>query len=60
MTSFGVQRAWAAPPPAVEARPVRFRAVPRVALALVGLVAVVLLVHGLLDVHAVTRHFSVH
>ena len=31
-----------------------------VALALVGLVAVVLLVLGLLDVHAVTRHFSVH
>ena len=31
-----------------------------VALALVGLAAVVLLVLGLLDVHAVTRHFSVH
>jgi hypothetical protein len=30
------------------------------ALAIVGLVAVVLLVLGLLDVHAVTRHFSVH
>jgi len=29
-------------------------------LALVGLVAVALLVLGLLDVHAVTRHFSVH
>jgi hypothetical protein len=31
-----------------------------VALAGVGLVAVALLVLGLLDVHAVTRHFSVH
>jgi hypothetical protein len=31
-----------------------------VALALVGLVALVLLVLGLLDVGAVTRHFSVH
>jgi hypothetical protein len=31
-----------------------------VALALVGFVAVVLLVLGLLDVHAVTRHFSIH
>jgi hypothetical protein len=30
------------------------------ALGIVGLVAVVLLVLGLLDVHAVTRHFSVH
>lgn len=29
------------------------------ALAIVGLVALVLLVLGLLDVHAVTRHFSV-
>jgi hypothetical protein len=31
-----------------------------VALALVGLVAVALLILGVLDVHAVTRHFSVH
>jgi hypothetical protein len=31
-----------------------------IGLALVGLVAVVLLVLGLLDVGAVTRHFSVH
>jgi hypothetical protein len=31
-----------------------------VALALVGFVAIVLLVLGLLDLHAVTRHFSVH
>ena len=31
-----------------------------VALALVGLVAVTLLVLGLLDVDAVTRHFTVH
>lgn len=31
-----------------------------VALAFVGLLAVVLLVLGLLDVGAVTRHFSVH
>jgi hypothetical protein len=30
------------------------------ALALVGLVAVVLLVLGLLNVHEVTRHFSIH
>jgi hypothetical protein len=30
------------------------------ALAVVGLVAVVLLVLGLLDVGSVTRHFSVH
>lgn len=29
-------------------------------LALVGLVAVALLVLGLLDVHAVTRHFRIH
>ena len=29
-------------------------------LALVGLVAVALLLLGLLDVHVVTRHFSVH
>jgi hypothetical protein len=31
-----------------------------VALALVGVVAIALLILGLLDVHAVTRHFSVH
>ena len=31
-----------------------------VALAIVGLVALVLLVLGLLDVHAVTRHFNIH
>jgi hypothetical protein len=31
-----------------------------VVLALIGLVAVVLLVLGLLDVHAVTRHFDIH
>jgi hypothetical protein len=31
-----------------------------VALAIVGLLAVVLLVLGLLDVDAVTRHFSIH
>lgn len=30
------------------------------ALAIVGLVALVLLVLGLLDVGAVTRHFNVH
>jgi hypothetical protein len=30
------------------------------ALALIGLVAVALLILGLLDVHAVTRHFSIH
>ena len=29
-------------------------------LALVGLIAVVLLVLGLLNVHAVTQHFNVH
>ena len=31
-----------------------------IALAIVGLVALVLLVLGLLDVHAVTRHFDIH
>jgi hypothetical protein len=31
-----------------------------VALAIVGLLALVLLVLGLLDVNAVTRHFTVH
>jgi hypothetical protein len=31
-----------------------------IALAIVGLLAVVLLVLGLLDVGAVTRHFNVH
>jgi hypothetical protein len=31
-----------------------------VALAIVGLLALVLLVLGLLDVNAVTRHFNVH
>ena len=31
-----------------------------IALAIVGLVALVLLVLGLLDVDAVTRHFSIH
>jgi hypothetical protein len=31
-----------------------------VALALVGLAAITLLVLGLLDVHAITRHFSIH
>ncbi len=31
-----------------------------IALAIVGLVALVLLVLGLLDVHAVTRHFNIH
>ncbi len=31
-----------------------------IALAIVGLVALVLLVLGLLDVSAVTRHFNIH
>ncbi len=31
-----------------------------IALAIVGLVALVLLVLGLLDVDAVTRHFNIH
>ena len=38
----------------------RFTLLLVVALALVGLVVVALLVLGLMDVHPVTRHFSVH
>jgi hypothetical protein len=38
----------------------RFAVFLLVALALVGLLALVLLVLGLLDVRAVTRHFTVH
>ena len=36
------------------------RSVHIIALAIVGLVALVLLVLGLLDVHAVTQHFNIH
>jgi hypothetical protein len=57
---FGVPRAWPAPPPAAQTRPAPVAPFLVVALALVGLAAITLLVLGLLDVHAITRHFSIH